>query len=717
MLNFTDSQKKAIETAGKSLVVSAGAGSGKTTVLTQRIINKILSGTDIDDILVVTFTRAAAADLKEKLYCSLSAESAKDVENTRLSDMLFKVSSAKISTISSFCLELVRSNFAILGLSPSLRVADDIESKIMLGECLANCIDDFFEKEDADFLLLADNFGGEKSLKTLEEMIISIYLRMRAEPFWHASMISACKSHEIEAEKCKNEGYFATDEGKMFKKNTLLSLDILLKKANKLYDYAAQVSVSEANIYPLACLSESIDKICKKNYSSYDGLKASLLTFESPRINTKGIEKVAAEYIKSEKAAIKSRFDEIIKAFVFSESDIYNDYIKTINLNKSIKKVIFELDRVYIFEKNKRGICDFSDAEQLSLKLLCEKTESVILRSNVCQKVRNSFAEIYIDEYQDINRLQDMIFSLISKPENRFCVGDSKQSIYRFRAAEAEIFSNYIKSCNELPNDEVKAKIYLSENFRSSKSIIDYVNLIFEKLYTVQNVGIDYSNEKLICASLGTIDYPVQTTVFYNGESGEKSVGEAEANYIVSEIQKLHNGGVKYSDIAIICRSISGTYDAEKEFVKNKIPYYIEKDSEFLLKPEIMLAVSILKIIDNPTDDISLFSALRSPIFLFNAEEIYKEHCALTKGTNIDISFLNYNRLKTEGTFQWPVPDYGHPGTPRLFTDKKFYTPSGKAIFNLPDSIENTSVQPNSEFPFILTTGRIRDQWHTMTKT
>ena len=231
MPEYTPSQLKAIETKGKSLVVSAGAGSGKTTVLTERIIRGIIDGGDIDDIVVVTFTKAAAADMKEKLYTALSSAAAENIESRRLSEMSLKIASARISTISSFCYRFVRENFEQLGLSPRLRMADDGETKPLLAECLTEVEEEAFERDDGDIVLLADSFGGDKNMNRLDEMLLELYGKFRATPFWKDSYISAIENEKLKTADCRSGGFFATPAGAEIMDDTLRKLNTLRIRA------------------------------------------------------------------------------------------------------------------------------------------------------------------------------------------------------------------------------------------------------------------------------------------------------------------------------------------------------------------------------------------------------------------------------------------------------------------------------------------------------
>lgn len=629
MPEFTSSQKKAIETRGKSLVVSAGAGSGKTTVLTQRIIRGIEDGGDIDDILVVTFTKAAAADMKEKLYNALSAASAENIENRRLAEMSLKISSARISTISSFCFGFVRENFEQLGLSPKLRMADDGETKPLLEECLANTEEEAFENDDGDMLLLADSLGGDKNLNRLNEIIIELYEKFRSAPFWKTRMDDALNKRREEAELCKANGFFASPSGKSIMSEVLRKLTSLKCRAEKLLEFAESFATSEKHLVTLQKFYDDISALCELDYENYSVLREAVNGFTSGRLYNVGMERDAVEHITREKRSITEKMAKLRAYFAFSDERIENDWSRTIELNSALRNILFRLDDAYTEAKNKRGICDYADVEHLTLKLLGKRTPGGIVRTELCKRYSEGIREIYVDEYQDVNPLQDMIFSLLSR-NNYFFVGDVKQSVYRFRNASAKIFGDRVKAASDIDDGGDTCKIFLRENFRSTSNVIDFVNHLFEKLYTPENTGYDYTNEKLVCAAGQTCPLPVEVSVITDAPSGGKN--ECEATVAAARIVSMVGRGrradgkvLRYGDFAVLLRSAAGRVsDYERVFRKYGIPFSAENNSAFLELPEIMLAVSLLTVIDDSTDEIALAASLRSPAFGFDAEELRK---------------------------------------------------------------------------------------------
>ncbi len=628
MVDFTPSQKDAIKTEGRSLMVSAGAGSGKTTVLTQRIIRSIKNGVDIDEILVATFTKASAADMKEKIYNALSKASAEDIQNKRLSEMTLRVASARISTISSFCLSLIRENFQLFGLSPKIRVADDMESKPLLDEALARVEERFFEEENSAMTLLADTLGGEKSFESLDKAVLKLYGKFRSWPFWKSKLKDTLKKRKESYNTYKDSGFYKSTEAKEVIALILEKLKALESRSLRLCDFAETVAANESNVSCISSVYQYISAICELNSPTFEELKVYITGFKPENVVTKGLCIDDAIYIKQERQSIISDFRSLERFFEYTEEQIVSDMLDTVNLNEAVITLLFAVDEEYTLLKNKRGICDYADVEHLALKLLAVKTDSGILRTELCKRICNSTKEIYVDEYQDVSPLQDTVFELLSNGSNCFFVGDVKQSVYRFRNADVRLFADRVKNAQSLDVGDGPAKIFLRENFRCTQNIVDFVNTVFEKHYTPENTGYSYSEEKLICGLGHTCTSTVDVEYITGAKGDARNVCEATtaAARIVSMIgrtRKSDGSMLKYGDIAVLLRSASGRiFDYEKIFRQHNIPFVTKNSTSLTEQPEVMLLVSLLTVVDDPTDEIALAASLRSPVFGFTAEEL-----------------------------------------------------------------------------------------------
>ncbi len=622
---FTTAQTKAIETRDVSLVVSAGAGSGKTTVMTERILRSVLDGRDINRYLIVTFTKAAAADVREKLYRGLMKAQAEDPKNRHIAGQLMSLPSADISTVHAFCYSRIKASFSLLGITPDVRAADETEANLLLEEAMEKAVTEGYEKGGEGFLLLADALSGRRNDKRLVESMLSMYKGLRVYP--HPFEFLQGLIDELEAD-CAHTRYESTAVCKIIMteaKESLLTLRAQIADLCRFTEDAGE----EVFIPAAYGILEETDKIIAAFPAGYSVVRASINGIKNPRIPSKGFaDETAKEYISQWKTQI---FEEIKKIktrlFLFTAETNLKDMRYSLKILKAAKEFLSEFDSLYTRAKEKAGVIDFPDQEHLMLELL----EKDGCPTPLCEELKRNFDEIYVDEYQDTNPLQDRIFSLLSG-NNRFMVGDVKQSIYRFRSAHPDIFMSY---CREFGTKEKPCtdKVVLRENFRCDKNIIDFCNKVFTGIPELCR-QMNYGEEALVFAKdKNTGDNPVTFTVITCGEemsAEEKQI--SEATYIANEInslvgKKYKNDGtlINYGDIAILFTALKSNVSVyTKVFDECNIPCRAEKSESFSDRQEILLAVAALKTIDNPTSDIPLAATMRSPLFGFTADEMLK---------------------------------------------------------------------------------------------
>lgn len=636
-MNFTAKQTDAISTRDTNLLISAGAGSGKTTVLTERLIRRIKNGDSVTDFLVVTFMKAAASDIKQKLYKALIEESAKNPNDKHLFYQSTLVSEANICTISSYCLSLVKDNFALLGISPRVRVIDETESAMMLRNSADKLINEGYDNEDKSFLLLADNFSGMKNDEPLTDTMIGLYNTLRVMLNREEMLVNCAKELRDDADTLTEKGFFGTERGKIMQKRLIPMYDELLQSANDMYDFAVTVATDDKYIAPIEKFLNSIEAVreaIETDYANYCKIaEASLATI---KLAGDGCDADSREIVKEMKEAIvkteKSLFERYCRG---NEALIAESFNKCAEIIDAIRVFINKLDSEYEVSKLESGVLDYTDFEQKALQLLeVEDENGNSVPSELALKKQKCFKEILIDEYQDVNPMQDRIFNLLSNGNNRFMVGDVKQSIYRFRNAYPDIFLGYKEQYGDISDKSDKgARIFLRENFRCSQTVIDYVNLLFESVTKNTPYYREYDAEWLIHASTAPDrHHPVIVAVSDKEKDTAKESRQAEAEYIAKEILRLVNNEtsdngerLKFSDFAVMLSAMKGySIDYEKAFQKYGIPYKNEKSENFLENPDIRLALSALKAIDDPNDDISLCSLMRSPVCNFTSDDLYR---------------------------------------------------------------------------------------------
>ncbi len=634
---FTPMQEKAINTPDKTLLVSAGAGSGKTTVLTQRLIERIKAKGKVTEFLVVTFMKAAAADIKRKLYDALLEEISADPNNDHLYHQSLLVSEANICTISSYCLNLVKENFALLGISPKVRVMDETEAAMMLRNVADELIAKGYDSSDAAFLLIADNFTGDKNDMPLADSMIKLYNSLRVTLGREEMLVSCAQELRSEAVVLREQGFFATNVGKATRARLTRLYDEFIEEANEIRDFAEVVAIDEKYLIPLDKLVQAFESVrasLDTNYVNYCSLAET--AFLKLSLSRTGCDEDSRKIISERKKKLMEEHSKVRTRYVRG-NDEYNaeSFEKCADIVLAINSFLNSLEKGYERAKLENGVLDYTDFEQKALQLLENRDENGNYQpTELCLKKRAEFTEILIDEYQDVNPMQDRLFNLLAGDGRRFMVGDIKQSIYRFRNAYPDIFIGYKEAFPNIENadDSKNACIFLRENFRCGEAVINYVNFLFESITNGTPYYREYDGEWLVKATKrNDMKHPVTIAVADKAKGKTVEARCTEAEYIASEIRRLmleetddEGNKFKFSDFAVMLGAMKGySIEYEKAFRKFGIPYKTETSENFLENPDIRLAVSSLKAIDDPTDDISLCSLMRSPIANFDSNDLY----------------------------------------------------------------------------------------------
>ncbi len=618
--NWTQSQLDAIETRGCDLLVSAGAGSGKTAVLTERIIRRLTSdkNADITRMLIVTFTKAAAGELRERISSALSDALAKVPNDRHLERQLMRLDSAEICTIHSFCLDLLRENFTSAGLSADFRIADDAEARLLKRSLMNELIEDCYNGKISGFELLADSLTGTKGDDSLEDIFLSLYDDLSS----YREGIGFISSFADELESDSKNDFSQSRCGKEIM--TLVN-DSLRSYLDCFTDIIPWIEGDEklCKAYSAAFLYDAdfIRRIQEFSAIDYSSLKELIDSYNPPRLGSyRGELDDDVIYAKEQRTNFKKKLSEISeKFFSLTAEKISENQLSTANMLRKLAELLALFDERFTKEKRRRTIVDFNDLERLSVSILLNDNEP----TEIAKAVSARFDEIFIDEYQDVNSLQDAIFSAISN-SNRFMVGDIKQSIYGFRGAEPTIFEAY----REKFNGRSGKTIFLSNNFRCDRNIIDFTNLVSECVFMNATGTLPYYPEDNLVHSKTDqeSDTPIKIALFNKNEDGISN----EPEYVASEIERLmrestKNDGsrLKYSDFAILLRSAAERADEfRKVFEAHNIPIYNNAGGDFFENAEVLLALCLLNVIDDPHRDIYLAGLLKSPLFGFTLDEL-----------------------------------------------------------------------------------------------
>ncbi len=652
-IKLTKAQQTAVNDRSGTLLVAAAAGSGKTAILTRRLIDRLCSPDedgDISEFLVVTFTKAATGELRARLYKELSKYVKANPANKRARRQLSLIGLAKISTIHSFCLDIIKSNFEALSLPSILRMGEDTEVNVLLKNTLDRIISERYDNSDkgALFLKAVEILSSAKSDEDFSKTILELYKKLRGLADYNEEFRTYLGKYTEVSEATE---IFDTSFGKLIKE------DIEFETGRIISDL--DCILAQADIEPDAytVLHDAIIKDCTgleniKNALAlgYSETKKQAESFSAARCKNIPKECDCKEYIeelKDHRTKCLGIIKNIIKKYLGAEEETLRIAAKeSEEVLAEIFSVITELDREFSAKKLEHGILDFSDLEQYTLKLLVKdtgKSSGKFQRTELAKRLSQNYREIYIDEYQDTNSVQDMIFRAVSRYDsetgtecNRFLVGDVKQSIYRFRGAQPEIFSSYIKLFSDIDSEEAKDtkthKLYLSNNFRCSENVINATNRVFYKVMS------DYTADDSLIYSKpedNKITAPCELVLLNilqdEEESSEEKLNE-EALYIAKRIREMaYNPEILnekgkmygYSDFAILRRSANASADAfRRAFRKMKVPFSCDTPEDFFRLPEILLAMCLLNCVDNPQRDIFTAGLMYSPIYGFTADEL-----------------------------------------------------------------------------------------------
>lgn len=636
MSGFTPSQLEAITAQGGSVLVSAAAGSGKTTVLIERIIRMITrkeKPVDVDRLLIVTFTRAAATEMKDRLAKAINNLLENDPYNPQLLRQRQLMYNTSICTIDSFCGTVVREYFHMLGVQKDFRLADGNEIEVIGSEALEIVLEDFYRENSKEFTALVDAFANKSGDGNLKKAILKIAGFLSTQPFgdkWLDDMLENYRP-DIPVEESLF-GKILIEYARSMVDHSLLLTENSIKLLNE------DEKLREANL-PLILddklyfqkLSERFDE------GSWDEIKRFSATFVKGKFKTpKGYKedplKIAVADSRNE---VKKSVENICNIFMWDSEEIKNE----IDYLGQIVKELFNVVKAYISKfaemKSAKNILSFSDVELLTVKLLAEPCKDGYKRTEQADEIASRFDQIMVDEFQDVNDVQNLIFKCVSTDENNmFVVGDVKQSIYGFRQAKPEIFidrkNKYKKAKEAFP-----VAIILDMNFRSRTEVCSAVNYIFKNIMTETSAKMDYSSDEYL--NVGA-KYPESNSCSFEldyldyDENSDKVTNEAI--FIANKILKMRAEGftvgvnqkpLEYGDCAVLLRSTKNTATTFVNILNSLgVPACSEIKESFFDTNEIKVMLNFLRCIDNPSLDIPLLSVMCSPVYSFTVDELAK---------------------------------------------------------------------------------------------
>jgi ATP-dependent helicase/nuclease subunit A len=672
---WTDDQWKAIFAKNQDILVAAAAGSGKTAVLVERIIQKIISTDDpinVDELLVVTFTNASAAEMRHRIGEALEKAINENPKSTHLRKQLSLLNRASISTLHSFCLEVIRKYYYMIDIDPGFRIANETEVQLLRDEVL----DDLFEYEygqegNESFYQLVDVFGSDRSDIALQEILGHLYDFANANASPEEYLKKVASMYDVKLDTPIDELPFV--------QTLLFEVSLQLEGAKDLAMQGLELTKLPAGPAPRAETFlldiQLIENLIRANHESWNALYETIQSVSFSTLKSCRKDAFDPELIEKSKK-LRDKTKKLItdlKEELFSRKpeSFLKDMVEMKAYIDTLVELVRKFSERFTAVKREKGLVDFADLEHMCLQILTQvSSEGKYLPSEVALSYRNHFKEVLVDEYQDTNMVQETILKQVSKEVeeegNLFMVGDVKQSIYRFRLAEPNLFlGKYTRF--QTDDEQTGLRIDLAKNFRSRKEVLDGTNFLFKQLMGVKvgeieydeaaelKQGAPYPNSDDYSIEVFLVDLEKQEDLTSNEENENDSAefdqveleqSQLEARLMAQQIKRfiaekkqVYNPKTKsyrdvnYRDFVILLRSMTWAPQIMEEFKHQGIPIYANLSTGYFEATEVAIMMSLLKVIDNPYQDIPLVSVLRSPIVGLNEEELGRLRTFSRKGT------------------------------------------------------------------------------------
>ena len=676
-VQWTKEQQEVIRLRDRNILVSAAAGSGKTAVLVERILSKITDNThpaDIDRLLIMTFTRAAAGEMKERISAVIEKALGEDPDNEHLQRQTTLLHTAQITTIDGFCAYIIRNYFHLIGLDPGYRTADEGELKLLRGDVVKALLEEHYAQKDEKFQKFVECFATGKSDENLGDLIQKLYEMAMSNPFPEEWLQKCLGDYRIESLEELRE----TEWMKMLWDavgDELQEAELLIREARNVCAEADGPYLYEDALNSDLILVRDLQELAEKR--DYNGTVKVLVKPAFARLSTKK----ALDVEEQKKQRVKELRDEekgILKElgqryFQSSEEEI----LEMIRYVREPIEMLIELTIQFMEQfgtaKREKNILDFTDMEHFALQILMTKEGEEIHMSQAARELSAKYDEVLVDEYQDSNFVQELLTTAVSgwinQKKNIFMVGDVKQSIYRFRLARPELFMEKYKSYS---TEEAKEqRIDLHKNFRSRAQVLESVNFIFRQIMGEDLGGVAYDKDAALYPGAsfpeGESEEFVKTEVLLIEKDGEEladvqesadagaqgsqmelenqNAQELEALAIAQRIQEIvgkeqivdketrEYRSVEYGDIVILLRTAYGWAETFREVLASQgIPVYCTSRTGYFSALEIVTVLNYLKVCDNPLQDIPLMGVLRSPIVGCTSQELAELRIHYPKG-------------------------------------------------------------------------------------
>lgn len=664
-VTYTEEQQKVIDTRDKSMLVSAAAGSGKTAVLVERIV-KLVSDSghpvDIDRILVVTFTNAAAAQMRERIRDAIGDRLAKEPENEHLQKQMTLLHNAQITTIDSFCLFVIRNHFHTIGLDPGFRIADEGELKLLRADVLGEVIEKQYGLGEEAFLNCMEYFSTGSRDKAVEDAVLKLYDFAMSNPFPEEWLKERSKDYICSEEEQPETAVNDSGWMKRIMERTGLLLEGLLRRiglciaiceeADGPYMYGGLLDREKEKVERLAAADSY-----EKRYKEF----ATLFFDRLPSKKDDTVSDKKRELVKNVRTEVKEQLQTIQKKYfansleeIAKQSEVCGEAVRGLADLTCLFKEAFDA------AKRDKNMLDFDDIEHFALSILLSKGEDgEIIPTDTALEYREHFEEILIDEYQDSNLVQEYLLSVISREAdgdyNRFMVGDVKQSIYKFRLARPEIFMEKYDAYEE--ESENTLRIDLHKNFRSRNEVLTSTNAVFSQVMIRELGGICYDERAALypgasySANDGSHENDTELLLYITKEEEEEAYGVAvKIKQLVGSFQVTDEDTglprkASYRDIVILLRSTSGHDEKYRSILEQEgIPAHVTSKTGYFAAAEVQELLHFLRVLDNSIQDIPLYGVMHSVFGGFSEEEIAMVKSAFPKKRSLYDTIVEFLR-------------------------------------------------------------------------
>ncbi|MBU5434588.1 helicase-exonuclease AddAB subunit AddA [Pseudoflavonifractor sp. MSJ-37] len=658
---LTEQQQAVVDDRGGTLLVSAAAGSGKTRVLVERLLDRVeREGLDVDRFLVITYTKAAAAELRSRIVEELADRLAAHPEDGHLRRQSTLVYKAQISTVHAFCAQLLREQGYLLDLDPDFRLLDESEAGLLMLDSLTDLLEQRYDGLEAEdpFARLVDTMSAGRDDSRLIQIVLDIRGRVQSHPHPDRWLDQQAAAFDLTGAAEAGE----TVWGRLLLEDAACQARYWAGQMAKALELCECDDVFQGNYAP--SLSATLDGLLRFASAAEKGWDAARAQLPIP-FPTPGRKKVPAglgdtELVKDLRKRCKARMDKLAEGFADDSADLLEDLREVRPTVGALFTLVRDFEAAYAAEKKRRGALDFSDLEHRAVELLVRPEGGP---TELAEQIARRYDEIMVDEYQDTNEVQNAIFSAISrKGTNLFLVGDVKQSIYRFRLADPTIFLEKYRTfpSYEREREGEPRRISLSRNFRSREEVLEGANFLFRNLMSTEFGEMDYGPEEALypggvfpggedtAVELDALDLSGDDLEEEDRPREERAAKPGkdllEARFAARRIRELLDGGFRIrsgdavrpaapSDVVILLRS-PGTvlHHYARALGEQNIPWEAEGGGDFFASTEVSVALALLQIVDNPRKDVPLISALRSPVYGFSADRLAQLRAGCPEG-------------------------------------------------------------------------------------